>query len=58
MLDLLSLSVLCPEDQYRCNNGDCVRGNSCDRRIDCVDRSDEWPSTCGECKMLNKQIKR
>ena len=41
----------CMDDQFRCGSGECIPlTQKCNRRIDCIDQSDE--KGCGECHFL------
>ena len=42
-------SSFCPGNQFRCNDGQCVAGDSlCNSVRDCRDGSDEGADICGE----------
>lgn len=40
--------IRCAEDEFMCSDGTCISKNfKCDRRYDCLDKSDE--DDCGKC---------
>lgn len=48
---LLLLSAKCKDDEYICDNGQCVDAKKlCDSKSDCDDGSDEREENCGKCK--------